>query len=514
MGDFIRIPPDSTGKMIRHREITDIYYSNPTVLVDNLKYNDLLVGSISGISGRYSSINLVSMKFFLFDSSGAFQPGENILYLGNIVAQFNSQEDLYVQANHLVDYENPSYVLKIDKKGSMYTRSREGEQLFDGVGYSQVSQTHRIDDYVFTYSGHTDKFFTATANGGSVEHSTIQSTNKLMVSDVAGSSSSKTSYLSYPYVPGNGTFMSISLSCGDIGKDGVVRRWGLYDDEDGVYFELDGTSFSVNVRSSVSGSIQVSSVLEQDFLEQLSYPINFDKYNLYWLDYQWQGVGRVRFGLFNPDGSRQILHVIEHANTNSLPYMRRGTLPFRAEIFNKYTTSSGSELRITCIEVARQGATDAIGNVATNGTNRSFTSEVLQVGTSVLPFLSVMPKQYFNGVTNRTIVLATSFEVSTTEPLRMDIFLDGVLVGATFSYPIVDSSLFLDNVATSISGGRIDNTVLFQKGVTLRRDFEDPLRNALVLFPNLYQPTLTFGLTSLSGVTASVTAIIRWKEVY
>jgi hypothetical protein len=39
--------------------------------------------------------------------------------------------------------------------------------------------------------------------------------------------------------------MSTSLSCGDSGKDGVVRRWGLFDEEDGVYFELDGLTFSV-----------------------------------------------------------------------------------------------------------------------------------------------------------------------------------------------------------------------------------------------------------------------------
>jgi hypothetical protein len=40
--------------------------------------------------------------------------------------------------------------------------------------------------------------------------------------------------------------MSTSLSCGDSGKDGVVRR-GLFDEEDGVYFELDGLTFCVNI---------------------------------------------------------------------------------------------------------------------------------------------------------------------------------------------------------------------------------------------------------------------------
>jgi hypothetical protein len=72
--------------------MTDIYYSNPTLLVGILKYNDLLVGSISGVSGRYSSINLVSMEIFIFGVTGTFQVGEDILYLGNIIAQFDSQK--------------------------------------------------------------------------------------------------------------------------------------------------------------------------------------------------------------------------------------------------------------------------------------------------------------------------------------------------------------------------------------------------------------------------------------
>jgi hypothetical protein len=54
-----------------------------------------------------------------------------------------------------------------------------------------------------------------------------------------------------------------------------------------------------------------------------------------------------------------------------------------------------------------------------------YTSEVIQVGSSGhTPFLSAMPKQYFNGVTNRTVTYPTSFEVTSIgAPVRMDAFL-------------------------------------------------------------------------------------------
>jgi hypothetical protein len=512
MGDFIRIPPDSTGKMIRHREMTDIYYSNPTLLVGDLKYNDLLVGSISGVSGRYSSINLVSMEIFIFDVTGTFQVGEDILYLGNIIARFDSQKDLYIQVNHLVDQSNPDFVLKIDKQGSMYTRSREGEQPFDSYGYSQVSMAHKIADHVFTYSGNNDSFFIGTASGGYVEHNSSLSSNILNVSSISGSSVYKTSYISYPYVPGNGTFMSTSLSCGDSGKDGVVRRWGLFDEEDGVYFELDGLTFSVNIRNSITGL--TNTVIQDDFDETLPYVLDFSKFNLYWMDYQWQGVGRVRFGIYNPDGSRQLLHVIKNANSGPTPYMRRGTLPFRMEMYNKYNTSSASQLLITCISVTRQGASSEA--LLTAGQSHMYTSEVIQVGSSGhTPFLSAMPKQYFNGVTNRTVTYPTSFEVTSIgAPVRMDAFFEADLIGASYSVTIPGSSLFIDNTATGISNGIIADTFLFAEGTTYRENNE-VLKNTLTLFPNLYQPTLSFAFKSLiPGVTASVIAVLRWKEAY
>lgn len=514
MSKFIRVPPDSTGKKIRHKEVTDLYYTSPTAILTNLTLNhgDTIVGNLSGVTGKFSSVQIERNELYLYDVTGDFTNNETLLFNGSTVCTFNNiQNTLFTQTNIIIDNENPDNILKIDDEGSMYVRYREGEQPFDAFGYSQTSQTHVIADYVFTYIGHDSDFFTATASGGNVEQLPSQSCNKLSVSNVSGSMAYRTSYISYPYVPGNGTFMSLSLSCGDSGKDGVVRRWGLYDDEDGVYFELDGFTFSFNIRSSLSGSIvNRTQVYEENVLP---YTLNFSKFNLYWLDFQWQGVGRVRFGIFNPDGSRKILYTFENANKNSLPYMKRGTLPFKVEIFNKYTTSSSSELMMTCLTISRQGAGDKL---VTSGENYLYTTpNTLNVGSSTyVPLLSAKPKVYYNGIINRTTTIPIAFEISSIGgPVRMDTIVNGTLIGTSFSIPTA-SSLYLDDSATSLTGGILIESVFFQEGITLR-EFDDSLKNTLSLFPNLYQPTLTFAFKSiLPGVTASVSAIIRWKEVH
>jgi hypothetical protein len=514
MSKFIRVPPDSTGKKIRHIEVTDLYYTSPTAILTNLtlNYGDVITGSLSGVTGKFSSVQIENNELFLYDITGEFTNNEDLLFNGSIICRFNNiQNTLFTQAHIITDHENPDNILKIDNQGSMYVRYREGEQPFDAFGYSQVSQTHVISDQVFTYIGHDSDYFTATASGGTVEQSTVQSCNKLKVSNVSGSSAYRTSYIQYPYVPGNGTFMSLSLSCGDSGKDGVVRRWGLFDEEDGVYFELDGLTFSFNVRSSVSGSVVDNSAIFE--AHTIPYILEFSKFNLYWLDFQWQGVGRVRFGIFNPDGSRQILYVFENANQNSLPYMKRGSLPFRIELFNKYTTSSSSELLMACLAVSRQGANPKL---VTSGEPYFYTStDEISVGYSThVPMLSARPNVYYNGIINRATLIPLSFEIcSIGGPVRMDVIINGTMTGASFSYPTT-SSVLLDNTATSLTGGILIESLFFQEGVTLR-EFEESIKNTLSLFPNLYQPTLTYAFKSLTpGITASVSGIIRWKEIF
>jgi hypothetical protein len=156
----------------------------------------------------------------------------------------------------------------------------------------------------------------------------------LNVSSISGSSVYKTSYISYPYVPGNGTFMS-TLLVWWFGKDGVVRRWGLFDEEDGVYFELDGLTFKI--RNSITGL--TNTVIQDDFDETLPYVLDFSKFNLYWMDYQWQGVVD-RFGIYNPDGSRQLLLCKKMRIVGLLLIWEKRTPPFRMEMYNIISSAS------------------------------------------------------------------------------------------------------------------------------------------------------------------------------
>ena len=54
--------------------------------------------------------------------------------------------------------------------------------------------------------------------------------------------------------------------------------------------------------------------------------LDLSKNNQYWIDFQWHGSGRVRFGTFH-NGARVIMHEFYYNNRNVLPMNQTISLP-------------------------------------------------------------------------------------------------------------------------------------------------------------------------------------------
>jgi hypothetical protein len=72
--------------------------------------------------------------------------------------------------------------------------------------------------------------------------------------------------------------------------------------------------------------------------------LNPSKGSVYFIDFQWLGVGRIRFGSFWR-GKKIVHHEIYNAGSVDYSYMRTGTLPARIEQVNYLLAGSVSELR-------------------------------------------------------------------------------------------------------------------------------------------------------------------------
>jgi hypothetical protein len=107
-----------------------------------------------------------------------------------------------------------------------------------------------------------------------------------------------------------------TIQIGDTGKANVVRRWGYFDEENGLFWELDGTTLYAVQRSSTTGSVVDTRVAQanwnRDSLDgTIRYDLDVTKTNLYWMDFQWLGVGIVRFGVYENDGTKTTCHVLK-----------------------------------------------------------------------------------------------------------------------------------------------------------------------------------------------------------
>lgn len=266
-----------------------------------------------------------------------------------------------VPANHLVSGDNPENILSIDSRGAAQVRFTEGQGLLTSYGSLKIESERQIGVYDPSIDSYDSLFSIETSVGGSSTYDPVKSSTVLSVNSTSGSSVKRTTNRYHYYLVGSSNLARLSIACGDAGKTGNKRRWGVYDDNDGIFFELNGTEVRVVIRSSTGGVVVEIPVPRSSWTDKLDgtglsgFNLDVTKVNNYWADYSFSGAGRVRFGVYAPDGTRLVADTIETGNTSPYPMIRTGTLPFRTENLNTAATGSGSELREVVMSISTEG---------------------------------------------------------------------------------------------------------------------------------------------------------------
>jgi hypothetical protein len=217
--------------------------------------------------------------------------------------------------------------------------------------------------------------------------------------------------------------MSAALS--DNGVVGNTRRIGFFDENDGIYFEMQDTTAYICLRSSTLGQTfrvpQTSwNVDKLDGGGLSGITADWSKAAVYFIDLQWLGAGRVRAGVLGADGSRVVCHEFRNSGANPYPYMKSGSLPVRAENFNTSLTGSIPQLRITCIVVKCDGKVDYTYY------RQGCLHPTIAVPGDNVPLVSIRAKALYGGRRNPT----NSF------PEEYSCFVSGGTVRVDFCWPI------------------------------------------------------------------------------
>jgi hypothetical protein len=291
----------------------------------------------------------------------------------------------YFEKTRILSADSPS----IDAFGKW--RVSQPTTLFDG---KQI-----VDSGSFYFDIKTISGCTVTWNSGSA-----QSTFK--VTNTSGSRAIKQTKRIFVYQPGK----SQQIICtGKFGTkiDGIKKSIGSFDDNDGYFFQTSGSSFGVVLRKTING------VKTDTFISQSTW--NLDKMNglgpsgntlditkaqIYTMDYEWLGVGRVRYGVVQK-GVLIYVHEINNYNSLDTVYLRNPNLPIRYEMSTHKNTTTGSLMTQICSTVISEGGFDNTGkrvvvtsnNGATIGASQYDAVLFIRYNSSTSKGAQIIPEQ-------------------------------------------------------------------------------------------------------------------------
>jgi hypothetical protein len=206
------------------------------------------------------------------------------------------------------------------------------------------------------------------------------------------------------YQPGKSQLFEGSFSNFQL-ETNVIKRVGCFTTTtastynsvfDGFFLESNGTSNTISFQIWRSGTtIFSSSTTTWDTNEFNPINLNWSNTQLMTVDYQWLGVGRLRFGLAL---SGQTFYFTEHncSNNESLVYMSSPNQPIRYEI--RQVGSGSGSFDMICSQVSTEGALN--GLYSTVGVIHSSTATLNTSGTKY-PYIGYRLKPLYKGVTSQ-----------------------------------------------------------------------------------------------------------------
>jgi hypothetical protein len=307
------------------------------------------------------------------------------------VAQFRTDKNIIDSGQVTTRYEVFMLSDQLTPSGSM----------LDAFGRLRTSDPFTIfDNQMIGHEGR--KFDSANTGAGQWAFSANNSLVEMSVGTSANDSVIRQSRRVMPYQPGKSTLVLNTFAFGTP-KANCVQRVGLFDDKNGIYFENDGQTNYLVIRTSTNGGVErrIPQIeWNVDRFDGTGYSsqsadsahdtgIDVTKTNIFWIDIEWLGVGDVRCG-FVVDGKPIVAHIFHNDNRGTTPYMASATLPIRFEIRNVGTTSSSTTMKQICSSCSLEGGQQ--GKSLLQGISRGFTlAQAVDLGAAgnEVPLISI-----------------------------------------------------------------------------------------------------------------------------
>jgi hypothetical protein len=386
----------------------------------------------------------------------------------------------------------------------------------DAFGRLRVSNPLTLFDTQARYFDHGQ--FVSNITGAATSTYNANSSTFLLAVSSTSDSIIRETIKTFVYQPGK-SLLVLNTFAMNTPTAGVTQRVGYYNTDNGIFFEVNGTTKNMVIRSYSTGSVV------EDRIAQSSW--NGDKLNgtgpsgitlnpaltqIFWTDIEWLGVGSVRTG-FVINGQFIVCHTFNHANEvgNTNTYMTTACLPIRYELTS---TGPAATMRQICSTVISEGGYSLSGTPGSIGHALGTPRRLSNTPSAYTPLISIRLKS-----TNLdAIVLPVDYTILPEDQalIKFRIYRQAVTSGGSWVSAGSDSSVEYNLAPTSLVSGPVAEEgflVSNNQSVNVPQaqsfSFEQQLsRNPFT--PVAYEYVITAATT---GTNIDVYASLNWQEI-
>jgi hypothetical protein len=385
----------------------------------------------------------------------------------------------------------------------------------DAFSKLRVSQPYTLFDSVLNHSPQVHNWSGYVLGSGKIEWQSLRCSNYLNVGTDSGAIAYNQTKQNFHYQPGKSLLIMMTFIL-EPGKDNLRQRAGYFNNEAGMFLQKVGNQMSVGLRTSITGSPEEDIYLQENWsLDALDgdgpsgVTLDSDKLQIFVIDFQWLGAGRVRFG-FSFNGQIVYFHEVVHSNIISNVFLSEPDLPCRYEIENIGETSDSSTLEQICCTVISEGGHNPKGFLKGIDTSPD---AVTVPDNAMVPLLSLRLKE--DNYNSTLIPLNYTIISTTNDDILVRFILNGALSGESWSpVPGIESASEVDTSATTVSGGEIILSEFVNQGS--KGGFSLPLQDDSWMFlaatASGVRDVLTIAAQSRSS-SASVSVSLNYKEI-
>jgi len=329
----------------------------------------------------------------------------------------------------------------------------------DAFGRLRVSQPYTLFDSQQRYAA-DNQFDTSTVNGASTSFLSNESTVLMSVAATTNSEAVRQTFRSMSYQPGKGLLVLATFAM-NTPTANIRQRVGYFNTQNGVFFEANGTTLSMVMRSDSLPTPGTPSDIRSipqsswngdklDGTGASGYTLDPSKTQIFWCDFEWLGVGSVRTG-FVINGQYIVCHTFNNANDIGSVYMTTAILPVRYEIKNLSNAVTASMKQI-CSTVISEGGYEQYSpsHLARRTTKLSNIQLTFKPVVSIRLASTALGAVVLPGRMQLLPIASQNYEVG--------LFFNATLTGASWSAVASDANAEMDTSATAMTGGTLVQT--------------------------------------------------------